>query len=127
MNGKRQRTVGSVLSSALTVFVVVLAVGLVFKYTKAGERIKDLTNSAFCVEYAGKEYTGENNVITLPTDGQAMFTVKGCDGYTVKIVPNVTVETDFTYTVNGRDILTAARICVRYFLRASMLKRKICF
>lgn len=99
MNSKNQSTLMKVVSVIIFLLVIVLVVGLVLKYTSVGEQLKDLANTEFRVEYDGKGYDGEDNVITLPTNGQAKFKVKGVDSYKVKITPNVTDETDFTYEI----------------------------
>lgn len=99
MNGKKKSVFNSVLSIVIVLLVVVLAVGLIFKFTKAGDKIKDLVNPAFRVEYGGKDFTGKDNKLLLPTNGQAEFIVKGVDSYKVSLTPNVTPETDFTYEV----------------------------
>ncbi len=101
MSGKRKSKFMSALSVLIMLLVIALAVGLVFKYTKAGDKIKDIVDPAFRVEYDGKDYDGENNVIALPTKGQAQFKVKGAESYKVSITPNVTSETDFTYEIGN--------------------------
>lgn len=103
MNGRKQSKSKSALSFVLIFLVIVLAVGLVFRFTNAGDKIKDLTNLAFRVEYNGENYTGQDNMILLPTQGQVQFKVKGAESYKVKITPNVTEETNFTYNV-GDDV-----------------------
>ena len=95
MSGKKK----VILISAAVLLVIVLAVWLVFKYTKAVDKIKDLFNPAFRVEYDGNDYDGDDNIIVLPAKGQAQFKVKGAESYKVTITPNVTPETDFTYEV----------------------------
>ncbi len=101
MSGKRKSKFMSALSVLIMLLVIALALGLVFKYTKAGDKIKDIVDPAFRVEYDGKDYDGENNVIALPTKGQAQFKVKGAESYKVSITPNVTPETDFTYEIGN--------------------------
>ncbi len=96
MSGKKKT-----ILTAVILLVIVLAVVLAFKYTTAGDKIKDLFNPAFRVEYDGKDYDGENNLIVLPTKGQARFKVKGAESYKVTITPNVTPETDFTYEIGN--------------------------
>ncbi|MDE6492130.1 MAG: hypothetical protein K2L37_03160 [Lactobacillus sp.] len=99
MGGKKKTGFKSVISVIVFLLVIVLAVGLIVKYIKAGDKVKDLFNPAFRVEYDGKEYKGDNNVIMLPLTGQAQFKVKGAESYKVTLIPNVTSETDFTYEI----------------------------
>lgn len=100
MYGKRKSIFKSLLTAVVILLVIALAVGLIFKYTKAGDRIRDLVNPAFRIEYDGKNYEGKNNVIALPAEGQARFKVKGAESYKVMLTPNVTSETDFEYETN---------------------------
>lgn len=101
MNGKKKSNFIEIVTVIVYLLVIVLAVGLVFKYTKAGDKIEDLINPAFRVEYDGVNYSGENNVITLPNDGQAQFKIKGTASYKVTLRSNVTPETDFTYEIGN--------------------------
>lgn len=101
MNGRKKSNFIETVTVIVYLLVIVLAVGLVLKYTKAGDKIEDLLNPAFRVEYDGADYSGENNVITLPNDGQARFKVKGTASYKVTLMSNVTPETDFTYEVGN--------------------------
>lgn len=101
MGGKKKSSFKSLISVIVFLLVIVLAVGLIFRYTKAGNKIKDYINPAFRVEYDGKDYDGGNNVIVLPTKGQAQFKVKGAQSYKVTLSPNVTSETDFTYEIGN--------------------------
>ena len=101
MYGKKKTALSSLLTFIITSLVIILAVGVVFKYTKAGDKIKDLFNPAFRIEYDGKNYVSEINVIALPNKGQAQFKVKGAESYKVMLQPNVTPETDFTYEIGN--------------------------
>lgn len=42
MYGKKKTALSSLLTFIITSLVIILAVGVVFKYTKAGDKIKDL-------------------------------------------------------------------------------------
>lgn len=101
MYGKKKSALSSLFTFIITLLVIILAVGVVFKYTKAGDKIKEWLNPAFCVEYDGEKYDGNNNIIALPTSGQARFKVKGAESYKVILQPNVTPETDFTYEIGN--------------------------
>lgn len=64
--------------------------------------IKDIFNPTFRVVYGEETYaTDTENVLILPTSGQARFDIRNCDGYTVQVLPNVTEETDVTFTIDG--------------------------
>lgn len=99
MYGKKKSALSSALTYIIMFFMFVLAVGVLFNYTKAGDKIKDFFNPLFRVEYGGKDYDSGINVIFLPNDGQAQFKVKGVESYKVAIKPNVTSDTDFTYEI----------------------------
>lgn len=122
MNGKKK----SVLMSAMSVFavllVIVLAVGLVFKYTKAGDIVKDWLNPAFRVEYNGIDYQNGDNAIILPKSGHARFIVKGVDSYKVRVVPNVTTETNFSYEIGNEVYLFGEADLSKYFVTADSIK-----
>lgn len=105
MSGKKKSGLSSVITVIIFLLVVVLAVGLIFKHTKAGDKIKDLVNPAFRVEYGGVDYSGGNNAVALPKDGQAQFKIKGVKIYKVRVTPNVTPETDFSYDI-GNEVYT---------------------
>lgn len=103
MTGKKNSKLLTIVTVILSLAVAAIVVGAVLKYTKFGNDIIDVLNPQFRVEYNGVTYTGEGNEIALLKDGLAKFTVKGTNGYSLEIVPNVTTETDFTYTVDGQD------------------------
>lgn len=88
-------------SSIVAILLLVLAFGAILKFTQIGDKITDLFDPSFRVEYNGVDYKGDANKISLPKGKQAHFKVKGVNGYTVTIAPNVTADTDFTYTVDG--------------------------
>ena len=63
MSGKKKSKFMSVISVIVFFLVIVLAVGLIVKYTKAGDKVKDLFNPAFRVEYDGKDYDNKRGKI----------------------------------------------------------------
>lgn len=113
MSGKKKSSFISAVALLVSLLMIALAVGLVFNYTKASEKIEDLLKPAFCVKYDGKDYNGEDNAITLPSNGKARFKVTGADRYTVTLTSNVTYETDFLYEVGDT---------VSYFSKADLSK-----
>lgn len=98
----------SKLAKALTAIVVLaLLVGavialLLFMGIKKQD-INDLVNPVFRVECNGVTYTGADNTLILPQEGKLKFDVKCTNGYKLKVTPNVTAETDFTYSVAGHE------------------------
>lgn len=100
MNGRKYSILKSVLSVFLVLLLVVLAVGVLFKYTD----LKDINNTEFRVEYNGKKYykSDTDYVVELPSSGQVKFSVKGCDSYKFKFSTNVSDTTDFSYSVDGK-------------------------
>lgn len=92
--------------SSISIIILLLGcIGVVLYLS--GVRKDDLTdiiNPVFRVEYDDNIYKADtDNIISLPSKGQARFEVKGTDGYSVKVVPNVVEECDFNYTVNGKS------------------------
>jgi hypothetical protein len=68
--------------------------------------INDYINPEYKVTYNGSVFKSDTeNFVLLPCEGTAKFTVKGANSYTVKIVPNVTDETDFEYYVGDNSYL----------------------
>lgn len=100
MSGKK-----SALYTALTVIVsllvVALAAGLIVKYTRVGDTVKDIFDTTYRIEYDGETYTTANNVVAFPREGRAEFKVKGATSYSVTLSPNVTAETDITYEIDN--------------------------
>lgn len=82
--------------------LIVGGVAAVLKFTKLGDNLNDIINPVFRVEFNGISYTGSNNTFVLPQEGRLKFDVKCTSSYKLKVTPNVTAETDFTYTVKGR-------------------------
>lgn len=101
MRNRKKRSFMSMFMVLVLFLVIVLVVGLISKYTSTIDKVKDLINPVFHVEYNGKDYTGSDNVIVLPTEGQAQFTVKGAESYKITLKPNVTIETDFSYSIGN--------------------------
>lgn len=101
MSVKKKRGLSSVITVIVSLLVIVLAVGLIFKYTKAGEKIEDLINPAFRVEYNNYKYSDGLNAVDLPDEGYARFKVRGTEFYSIRVTSYVTPETDFTYEIDN--------------------------
>lgn len=66
--------------------------------------IVDIVKPSFRVECDGNVYrVNTNNIFEVPKSGQVRFDVKNCKDCSVKVLSNVTAETDFTFTVNGQE------------------------
>lgn len=101
------KNVGKIITYILIVLLLVGTVGIVIKFTNGGTT----DFKTFYVEADGKTYLdsgkfalkhGENRFETKYT-----FANNNADkhkGYTVKIVPNTTEETDFNFVFNGETI-----------------------
>lgn len=122
MSGKKKSKIVSFISIIIFLLVIVFAVGLIFRYTKAGDKIKDLVNPAFRVEYGGIDYKDGNNEIVLPKDGQVKFNVKGVESYKVRVTPNVTSETDFSYEIGNEVYIFGEADLNKFFVTDNSIK-----
>ena len=98
---KRKSILSRVITAVIVLLVLALVIGVICKFTRIDDDVIDLFDTTYRVEYNGVSYTGNDNKIALPKGEQARFIVKSVDGYKVTIKPNVTANTDFTYTVDG--------------------------
>lgn len=56
------------------------------------------------VTCGGSKFTGKDNALILPHNGEVRFDISGADKYSVEVLPNIkTAESDFIYSVNGND------------------------
>lgn len=99
---KRKSKLLSVISAILVVFVLALVVWAIFKFTSIGDKLNDLLDKTFYVEFDGERYTGNDNAIFLPSSGLLKFTVKHSSGYKITVAPHISSDMDSTYTVNGQ-------------------------
>lgn len=97
--GKHKIT--SVISVVLVLLVLAGIVGAIIKFTNVKDKVTDIFDTTFRVEYDGVNYKGNDNHISLPKSGKVTFRVKGCDGYQLKVIGNATAENDFLFTVDG--------------------------
>lgn len=104
--GNKNSTVKNLIMLLAVLLLIVLAVGLVVKFTnikdKLPDDITDIVSPTLRVEYDGTTYTGAENKIGLPESGQMLFKVKYGGNYTVEVLPNVTAANDFTFTTGGK-------------------------
>lgn len=104
MARQKKSKIISIITWLLLLLLLVGGIGAICHFAGIGkDDITDIVNPVFRIEYNSNVYkTDTENVIALPKDGRARFEVKGTKSYSAVIVPNVTTETDFTYTVNGK-------------------------
>lgn len=95
----------SVITWLLLLLLLIGCIGLILHFLGIGkDDITDIINPTFRVEYDGNVYKADTeNVLALPESGQARFEIKNCESCTVKVLPNVTDETDFTFTADGNE------------------------
>lgn len=101
------KTVAKIIAYVAIALVVVLGVGLIYKFTNGfNEDFK-----TFYIEYDGKQILTEYNEMTLESGQKHQFTVKYTfdkedaepKGYSVKVIPNM--ESDFDYEADGEKYL----------------------
>lgn len=101
------KTVAKIIAYVAIALVVVLGVGLIYKFTNGfNEDFK-----TFYIEYDGKQILTEYNEMKLESGQKHRFTVKYTfdkedaepKGYSVKVIPNM--ESDFDYEADGERYL----------------------
>lgn len=102
---KKKINFASVVTRLLILLLFVCGIVVTLRFAGIGkDDIKDIITPVFRVEYGGEIYkTDTENLIALPESGEVRFEVKCANSYSVVIVPNVTAETDFSFTVNGLE------------------------
>lgn len=110
---KNSKQTSSKLTSAISIILIIL---LIFGILALGIRCSGIADP-FSIEYNGTTYTAnDKNVIVLPEDGEARFTVKNFGSrYTVRVEANV----DFEYEVNGQKYSFADEQFTRYFIKSN--------
>lgn len=92
------------LSVLILIALLIGAIIAILHFAGIGkDDIKDVFKPEFRVECNGVTYKGADNTLILPHTGKLKFDVKCSNGYKIKVTPNVTPETDFTYTVAGYE------------------------
>lgn len=76
---------------------------------------------SFSVEYNGKTLSDGDNIV-LPDSGYARFDVKTDGGYNVKVLPNVTPETDFNFYAYGSAHSYIKEDFTSYFINSVNLR-----
>ena len=119
---KRKSKLMGFFRVVIVLLVLALVVVVIVKFTRIDEKLTDLLDTSFRVEYCGVKYTGVDNKIYLPKGEQARFDVKSINGYEVIILPNVTSKTDFTYTVDGVEHKYSETNLTKAFLSQDNIK-----
>ena len=107
---KKKNTAVTVISCVLLVLIVLGAVGLLLRFTNGfTEDFK-----SFYLVHDGERILNKQNQLLLGTGEEQSFEVhytfeavmdKPPNGYSVRIVPRATAETDFEFTVDGAKYL----------------------
>lgn len=107
MAKRKENKIVRIVTWLLLLLLLVGGIGAVLHFVGIGkDDITDIINPTFRVEYDGNVYkTDTENVLAIPEGGQARFEVKNGGDCSVKIVPNVTAETDFSYIVDGQTYM----------------------
>ena len=102
---KSENKIVSVIIWLLLLALLVGGVAMVLHFAGIGkDDITDIFKPTFRVEYGENVYkTDTENILDVPLSGQARFGIKNCESCTIKVLPDVTAETDFTFTVNGQE------------------------
>ncbi len=95
---------GSVFIAILSLLFVVGVVAFIFKFTNGlNEDLK-----TFYIEHNGKQIVATDSHMTFDTESEHRFDCKYISNpdnntFNLKVVPKVTEETDFSYTVDGKS------------------------
>lgn len=101
---KKNSNASSVLVAIFSILFVVGVVAFVFKFTNGlNEDLK-----TFYIEHNGKQIVATDSQMTFDTESEHRFDCKYISNpdnntFNLKVVPNVTEETDFSYTVDGKS------------------------
>lgn len=103
MSKKNSNTTNTIVAILSLLFVVAI-VAFVFKFTNGlNEDLK-----TFYIEHNGKQIVATDSQMTFDTESEHRFDCKYISNpdnntFNLKVVPNVTEETDFNYTVDGKS------------------------
>lgn len=103
MARQKKSIIKSVITWLLLLLFLAGGIGVICHFVGIDkDDITDIVNPTFRVVSGESVFKADKeNVFYLPASGQARFEIKGTKGYTAKVIPNVTAETDFEYTVDG--------------------------
>lgn len=100
----KKNSIGSVFIAILSILLVVAVVAFIFKFTNGlNEDLK-----TFYIEHNGKQIVATDSQMTFDTESEHRFDCKYISNpdnntFNLKVVPNVTEETDFSFTVDGKS------------------------
>lgn len=98
----RKNNMINTVVAILSILLVIAIVGFVFKFTNGlNEDLK-----TFYIEHNGKQIVATDSQMTFDTESEHRFDCKYIsnpdnNSYNLEVIPNVTEETDFNYTVDG--------------------------
>lgn len=101
---KKNSNAGSVVVSILSILLVVAIITFVFKFTNGfNEDLK-----TFYIEHNGKQIVSTDSKMVFDVESEHRFDCKyfsnpDNNSFNLKVVPNITKETDFNYTVDGKS------------------------
>jgi hypothetical protein len=95
----------NIIAIVIALAIIAAAVYAVVTLTGCKDDIRDLINPTFRVVVNNTSYTGMDNLITIPKNGQLKFYAKNGGDCSIVIQPNVTADTDFSYTADGETYL----------------------
>ena len=105
MSGKHINNVAKILTVIIVVLVLVAAIVLIFYFTNGGTT----DFKTFYVQIDDTRYTRDSEIEfihkTIRFETKYVFSSNSADkhkGYNVKIVPHITDETNFDFTVDGK-------------------------
>jgi hypothetical protein len=99
--GNKQNTVVKVITYIIVLLLLAGAVGAIVKFTGIVDKIREATDTSFHIVIDDTSYTGSDNNIKLQSEGQSKFEIKNGGECSVKVLPNVTKDNDFSYTADG--------------------------
>lgn len=101
---KKNNSVMNTIVAILSILLVVAVVGFIFKFTNGlNEELK-----TFYIEHNGKQIVATDSQMTFDTESEHRFDCKYISNpdnntFNLKVVPNVTEQTDFKFTVDGKS------------------------
>lgn len=100
---KKSKLLTEIMCGVL-LLLLIGSIEAILHFTDIGkDDIVDIVNPTFRVVSSESVFKPDGeNIFVLPESGQVRFEVKGTNSYTVAVLPNVTDETDFTYSVNDK-------------------------
>lgn len=83
--------------TVIALLLILAVVGLALKFGQ----FDNIFPTALAVHIGETKYAGTENTLILPQNGEVRVDIQSSSGYSVKVIPNVTKETDFNFSANG--------------------------